>query len=126
MPGGEDASPGHAGELVARSCVLCRLSCTYSEVTYSIYKHRVICLLRCLNTDANDHARLTGQLGVLGRAECDIGYGDGGREQARVRGRANDVCGTCYGPTGRPHAVSRTGHASGHNVRSPPGKSQDL
>eukprot|EP00966_Prymnesium_polylepis_P107489 2488223-Prymnesium_polylepis.1 len=24
MPGGEDASPGHAGELVARSCVVCR------------------------------------------------------------------------------------------------------
>ena len=33
--------------------------------------------MRCLNTDANDHARLTGRLEVLGRAECDIG-GDGG------------------------------------------------
>eukprot|EP00966_Prymnesium_polylepis_P174804 4045362-Prymnesium_polylepis.1 len=24
MPGGEDASPGHAGERVARSCIVCR------------------------------------------------------------------------------------------------------
>eukprot|EP00966_Prymnesium_polylepis_P075091 1741724-Prymnesium_polylepis.1 len=44
MPGGEDASPGYAGELVARSCVVCR---------------HVICSLRCLNTDANDRSRKT-------------------------------------------------------------------
>eukprot|EP00966_Prymnesium_polylepis_P078847 1827394-Prymnesium_polylepis.1 len=53
--------------------LVCRLSRTYSEVTYSIYEQRVICSLPCSNTDANDHARLTGRLEVLGRAECDIG-----------------------------------------------------
>eukprot|EP00966_Prymnesium_polylepis_P215316 4986607-Prymnesium_polylepis.1 len=48
MPGGEDASPGHAGELAARSSV-------------SSAAHRLICSLPCLNTDANDQARLTGR-----------------------------------------------------------------
>eukprot|EP00966_Prymnesium_polylepis_P090172 2088352-Prymnesium_polylepis.1 len=47
-------------------------------------------------------------------------YGDGGRAQARVRGRANDAT-VCYGSTGTADACvtglrgrwTRTGHACG-------------
>eukprot|EP00966_Prymnesium_polylepis_P153569 3546183-Prymnesium_polylepis.1 len=68
--------------MLARACcraLVCPLALrpahgfTYSEVTYSIYKQRVVCSLRYLNTDANDQAILTDRLEVHGRAECDIG-----------------------------------------------------
>eukprot|EP00966_Prymnesium_polylepis_P076544 1774372-Prymnesium_polylepis.1 len=57
-------------------------SVAYSELTNSIYKQRVICSLPYLNTDANDHARLTAHGPARGPGQSRMRHRDPARGSA--------------------------------------------